>query len=316
MSKIPYSFETPVPKFFRKNGWFDPKKDNSHFKTIVFISWCFSKCSTIKRKVFHDKRQIELDEYEFICGRHTASEETGLTEKEVRGQLFSYEKAGIIKKTANSRANRFTCYKWSTDVFCENEGQLEGRTRANRGPTEGHNLEDRIEKKEEEYISREALNEKVVGIDFVNENFEQPSSEVNTSQVTSSPSKHNVYSQTELTETKPEKTKTKQNKTNKKETIPKLNFRDNVLLTQHEHDELSAKHGQLALDWMLDKLNHHKNASGKRYKSDYSAIHTWVIDAYLKSKSIPNYSNSNTSDIRRVKDINGNFIKNPHEGSF
>ena len=50
---------------------------------------------------------------------------------------------GSTKKGSNSRANRFTTYVWVTEHFSETKGQHWGQPRANRGPTEGHNLEDK-----------------------------------------------------------------------------------------------------------------------------------------------------------------------------
>jgi len=51
------------------------------------------------------------------------------------------------------------------------------------------------EKNENNNISLEELNEKIVGLDFVNENFEQSLSDVKASQLINSSSEHNVYYQ-------------------------------------------------------------------------------------------------------------------------
>ena len=60
MSKIPYAFQTPVPTYFKENGWFE---DENTFK---FVNWAFSKCSTQSRKVIYDNIEIILEPFEFI----------------------------------------------------------------------------------------------------------------------------------------------------------------------------------------------------------------------------------------------------------
>ncbi len=56
----------------------------------------------------------------------------------------------------------------------------------------------------------------------------------------------------------------------------KLNFRDHVTLTQIQHDKLLVKFDQAKVDQCYDKLEHYKASSGKKYKSDYDAILSWV----------------------------------------
>lgn len=135
MSEIPFYFDTPVPSYFRESGLFDNEN------TFKFVTWAFSRCSTESRKVFLKKPQLELilEPFEFIAGRLTSPKECFLTEKQFRGQLISMQKAGFLKKGANSRANTFSTYIWVTERFSKTQGQPKGQRRANRGPTEGHN---------------------------------------------------------------------------------------------------------------------------------------------------------------------------------
>ena len=128
MSEIPYYFETPVPKYFRENGWFDNEN------TFKFVTWAFSRCSTRSHKVVMQGKEIILAPFEFIAGRVSSSKECFLTEKQFRGQLFSLLDAGILKKTANSKANQYSCYIWVTTAFDKIQGQREGQRRANEGP--------------------------------------------------------------------------------------------------------------------------------------------------------------------------------------
>jgi len=58
----------------------------------------------------------------------------------------------------------------------------------------------------------------------------------------------------------------------------KVKYKDNVLLLKKEHDTLIEKYGEEATEWMIDKLSNYKLSKGKKYKSDYGAINTWVVD--------------------------------------
>jgi hypothetical protein len=145
MSEIPYFFETPIPKYFRENGWF--KNPN----TILFINWAFSRCSTQSHKVVMDNKEITLEPFEFIAGRLTSPKECFLTEKQFRGQLFSLLSAKLLKKGANSRANRFTTYIWSTECFSKNKVQQKVQPRANSGPTQGHNQDIKKDRYKEDH---------------------------------------------------------------------------------------------------------------------------------------------------------------------
>jgi hypothetical protein len=147
MSKIPYLFETPIPKYFKEMGWF--KNEN----TWKFVSWAFAKCSNQSYTTVYDNCEITLQPYEFICGRNKSSAECFLTSKQFRGQLIMLCNEGILKKGANSKANRFTSYIWVVDRFSNNKGQLNGQQRANLGPTEGHNLEEKNRRYKEDHRS-------------------------------------------------------------------------------------------------------------------------------------------------------------------
>lgn len=56
----------------------------------------------------------------------------------------------------------------------------------------------------------------------------------------------------------------------------------NVLLTANESNKLIAKHGDRVTAEAIAKLSAYKLSIGKKYKSDYGAINTWVIDAVKK----------------------------------
>jgi len=75
----------------------------------------------------------------------------------------------------------------------------------------------------------------------------------------------------------------------KKEKSPspekKTSFAEFVTLTQPEYDMLTAKLGnEQAVKDCIDILDNYKGSSGKKYKSDYRAILSWVIDKYKAKK--------------------------------
>ena len=58
-----------------------------------------------------------------------------------------------------------------------------------------------------------------------------------------------------------------------------------VHLFDFEINNLINKEGQEVYNWCIEKLSAYKGQTGKRYKSDYSAINNWVIEAFYKQKS-------------------------------
>jgi predicted phage replisome organizer len=77
-------------------------------------------------------------------------------------------------------------------------------------------------------------------------------------------------------------------KTKKENTPPpekKTSFAEFVTLTQPEYDMLTDKLGnEQAVKDCIDILDNYKGSSGKKYKSDYRAILSWVIDKYRAKK--------------------------------
>jgi hypothetical protein len=68
------------------------------------------------------------------------------------------------------------------------------------------------------------------------------------------------------------------------ESQKKLNVRTNVKLFQSEIDELKRFYTEDELNSIYDKLSNYKLSNGKKYKSDYGAINTWVIESTLGGK--------------------------------
>ena len=60
----------------------------------------------------------------------------------------------------------------------------------------------------------------------------------------------------------------------------KYNYADCVTLTRDEYAKLCESFGEDPTKRMIEILDNYKGAKGKRYKSDYRAILTWVVDRY------------------------------------
>lgn len=135
MSKIPYAFDTPIPKYFREKGWF--KSDNC----LKFVTWAFARCSHVEHDICYDNQNITLKPFQFIFGRFKCSEETNMSEREVRTQQKNMESAGFLKKVTNRTPNRFTIYEWVTDCFSISNDQVKDQRATNKRPTSDHNLD-------------------------------------------------------------------------------------------------------------------------------------------------------------------------------
>jgi hypothetical protein len=79
----------------------------------------------------------------------------------------------------------------------------------------------------------------------------------------------------------------------KESKVNKRKVRDDVSLSDDEYKKLIDSYGIEFVDKCLDKLNNYKGASGKKYKSDYKAILSWVVDEI--NKGIKNGTNTKNS---------------------
>lgn len=73
------------------------------------------------------------------------------------------------------------------------------------------------------------------------------------------------------------------NKVNKE----KNEYGEFVSLTKVEYEKLTDKHGELLTRKMINVLDNYKGSSGKKYKSDYRAILSWVEKKVLEEKKKP-----------------------------
>lgn len=64
----------------------------------------------------------------------------------------------------------------------------------------------------------------------------------------------------------------------KKKKPDKINYAENVTMTEDEYSKLVSEHGEARINRAIEILDNYKGANGKRYKSDYRAILNWVIN--------------------------------------
>lgn len=62
----------------------------------------------------------------------------------------------------------------------------------------------------------------------------------------------------------------------------KQTYREFVKMTNAEYEALIERLGKEGAEACMDILDNYKGSSGKKYKSDYRAILSWVIDEYQK----------------------------------
>ena len=77
------------------------------------------------------------------------------------------------------------------------------------------------------------------------------------------------------------------NKNGKKDKNEKNECGEFVSLTKVEYKKLTEKHGELLTRKMINVLDNYKGSSGKKYKSDYRAILSWVEKKVLEEKKKP-----------------------------
>ncbi len=221
----------------------------------------------------------------------------------------------VDRKTAIKTAIRGTLVNIKDrsiyDINPEDEGQQKGQSRANKGPTRGHEQEGiRKNKKEEE----EHTHPSGGGVGASSNNYftsleqQQNPQEINNSSFRSpimytkfpetidsetqklqqenhkSDNVHNVV-QNNFEEPPPKKSK---KRSEKKEKEPdKIKFRENILLTEKELEQLYAIHGKEDTEGLLDNFNSYKSGSGRKYKNDFDMLkseHNWPFIKYSEEK--------------------------------
>lgn len=68
--------------------------------------------------------------------------------------------------------------------------------------------------------------------------------------------------------------------TNPQKKEPEIKYAEFVSMTNANYLALVARLGEDGAKWCIDKLDNYKGSSGKKYKSDYRAILSWVVREY------------------------------------
>lgn len=84
----------------------------------------------------------------------------------------------------------------------------------------------------------------------------------------------------------------------------KNKYAEFVSMTEDEYNKLLEKHGELLTRRMIEILDNYKGSKGKKYKSDYRAILSWVEGKVLKEsvKGGKNSGSNNNSDRGNEKE--------------
>lgn len=100
-------------------------------------------------------------------------------------------------------------------------------------------------------------------------------------------------------------------KNKKKDQPKKIKVAKNVTMTNVEQQALIDRFGEVAAQWMIDKLCNYKISKGKTYKSDYRAILSWVVEEYEKKQ---NGKNGNSNDEPRINRQTAATIQSNSQG--
>lgn len=84
------------------------------------------------------------------------------------------------------------------------------------------------------------------------------------------------------------------------EKMKKKKYAESVLLFEIEYETLCNELGKDFADECIEVLNNYKLANGKKYKSDYHAIRSWVISRV--SQKYPNQKNNQPAKVKYYAD--------------
>ena len=83
----------------------------------------------------------------------------------------------------------------------------------------------------------------------------------------------------------------------KSEKEERVQFAENVAMTNGEYKKLLAAHGEADTLRLIEILDNYKGSTGKKYKSDYRAILSWVVDRMEEEKRKKTHSTSGGNSI-------------------
>ncbi len=139
-----YSYKTPVPKIFFRNGALDPTQKN-YRKRLAFLTWAYGMC-------FYGALK-------FSCSRRKAAIQSGLTFKEWRTQEKYFIRMGFLMKAPNQPRGKASSYEWNRDLLLYKKGPKESKSQVGdnhkiidmdnhkKGPSDDENYEKRAQEK-------------------------------------------------------------------------------------------------------------------------------------------------------------------------
>jgi len=92
----------------------------------------------------------------------------------------------------------------------------------------------------------------------------------------------------------------------------KKEYKDDVHLTEDEYLKIQTKYGIDKTELILNKLSNFKGSNGKKYKSDYKAILSWVGESIdkdeAKSKGYVKKTKGELNNERAIKHLESRGI--------
>lgn len=81
----------------------------------------------------------------------------------------------------------------------------------------------------------------------------------------------------------------------------KMLYKDFVSMTENEYNTLVEKYGIDFVQRCIEVLDNYKGANGKKYKSDYRAILSWVVDRVIRDGMKPRPTPKKEDDIEKYE---------------
>ena len=88
-------------------------------KTCVLILYLFRRVRYESHTEVVNHREIYLEPFEFLFGRDSVTELTGLTPDEVRYRMGHFATSKLLSKIPSKTTSRYTVYRWMWEHFCE-----------------------------------------------------------------------------------------------------------------------------------------------------------------------------------------------------
>jgi len=266
----------------------------------VFI-WCLCKATHKPRQQLIGKQFTWLEEGQFPTGRNKAGEELGLPPSTAWDYLKLLEANDTINIKSNNRFSTITVKNWGlyqsekenpdskiTDVSVDSQGVQE---------MEGNNSDNKITSNEQQIDNRLTTDEQQIDTNKNVKNVKNVKNDKNVKKLKSNREvAATVENATNVADTRT-KTATNVNSTRKNKNTnsgeDKIKYAEFVAMAKSEHEKLIKDYGEEAVVWMIEALDNYKGSSGKKYKSDYRAILSWVRDKAREKGVIKNTTEQN-----------------------